>query len=214
MIFFGFLNFVFFSKFPVILDTCWWKEFLSQSKKFTMVSSLRGVQDFYFWKHDFELWVGMMAWTCAHNYLRVVLGPCAQCCPCKAAGQKMGQKPTARRADHFGGVDREIGWKNDRELCPFKVGAKVASWSILIYGLQFVLSIIYINKLIWKSIGMFLKVSDKIIEKCWRSRDFGNWHLAKMDFWVIMGFWEDKMVNFGPIDFQINMLLNVNVNDG
>ena len=31
-----------------------------------------------------------------HN-LRVVLGPCMQCCPCEASEEKMGQKSTAKR---------------------------------------------------------------------------------------------------------------------
>ena len=46
-----------------------------------------GVQAFQFLKHDFELWVGVMAWTCTHN-LRVVLGPCAQYYPSEASEQK------------------------------------------------------------------------------------------------------------------------------
>ena len=28
-----------------------------------------------------------------HDIFRLVLGPCAQCCPCKASEQKLGQKP-------------------------------------------------------------------------------------------------------------------------
>ena len=32
-----------------------------------------------------------MTWTCTNN-LRVVLGPCAQYCPCEALEQNMGQK--------------------------------------------------------------------------------------------------------------------------
>ena len=39
-----------------------------------------GPRHFNLKKHDFALWVGVMAWTCTHN-LRVVLGPCAHCWP-------------------------------------------------------------------------------------------------------------------------------------
>ena len=40
---------------------------------------------------DFEIWVeGEGQDTSRH--LRLVLGPCAQCCPCKASEQKMGPK--------------------------------------------------------------------------------------------------------------------------
>ena len=28
-----------------------------------------------------------------HDILRLGLGPCAQCCPCEASKQKIGQKP-------------------------------------------------------------------------------------------------------------------------
>ena len=66
-------------------------------------------QAFKFWKHHFELWVGVMAWKCTHN-LRVVLGRWAQYCPCEALEQEMGQKPKRGKM---------------AELCQFKVGAKV-----------------------------------------------------------------------------------------
>ena len=50
-----------------------------------------GVQALQFRKHDFDLWVGVIAWACTNN-LRVVLGPCAQYCPSEASEQRMGQK--------------------------------------------------------------------------------------------------------------------------
>ena len=36
--------------------------------------------------------LGVVAWTCTNNYLRMVLGPCEQYCPCEASEQKKGSK--------------------------------------------------------------------------------------------------------------------------
>ena len=50
-----------------------------------------GFQAFQVWKHNFDLWVrddGMDM----KQQLEVVLGPCAQHCPCEASEQKIGQK--------------------------------------------------------------------------------------------------------------------------
>ena len=56
----------------------------------------RGVgQAFYFKKHDFALVLKVKART-RPEILRVVLGPCAQCCPCEALEQKMGPKPKSK----------------------------------------------------------------------------------------------------------------------
>ena len=105
----------------------------------------RGIQAFQFWSTILNYGFGMMAWTCTHN-LKEVLGPCAQCCPCEALEQKMGQKPTAKWKEitrcfkhHSICFDEliilvvsnvKIGCKM-AELWPFKVEAKVASWPIL-----------------------------------------------------------------------------------
>ena len=60
------------------------------------------------------------------------------------------------------------------------------------------------TKLFAKSIfTSILKVLDKFIEKYRRSRNFGDWHLAKMAFWdmgIFVGF-SGKMVHLGLIDF-------------
>ena len=56
-----------------------------------VICLLRGFQAFQIWKYDFDQWVGVTAWTCTNN-LRVVLGPCAQNCPCEASEQKNGSK--------------------------------------------------------------------------------------------------------------------------
>ena len=98
------------------------------------------------------------------------------------------------------------------ELCPFKVGAKVASWPTL--GRKLATLAIFFAKSIFTSI---LKVSDKFMIKCSRSRLFGDWHLGKMGFWDIwpfLCFLESKMVNLGLIDFQLGLSLNINGNNG
>ena len=63
-----------------------------------------------------------------------------------------------------------------------------------------------------------LKGSDKFIEKCRRSRLFGEWHLGKMGFWdmaTLVSFWSffwDIMANLGLIDFKLGLYIKVNVN--
>ena len=54
------------------------------------------------------------------------------------------------------------------------------------------------------------------MENCRRRRLFGEWHFGKMDFeiWPFCGFFEAKVVNLGPIDFQLGLPLNINRNDG
>ena len=41
---------------------------------------------------NFEIWVDGKARTCPDIFM-MVLGPCAQYCPCEASEQKLGQKP-------------------------------------------------------------------------------------------------------------------------
>ena len=45
---------------------------------------------------------------------------------------------------------------------------------------------------------------------------FGDWHLGKMEFWdiAIFVFFKAKMVNLGPIDFQLGLPLDINESDG
>ena len=54
------------------------------------------------------------------------------------------------------------------------------------------------------------------MEKCRRSRLFGDRHLGKngiLRYGHFYGFLEAKMVNLGPIDFQLGWPLNINGND-
>ena len=46
-----------------------------------------GVQAYNFGKFDFEIWVEEKG-----HFVRVVLGPCAQCCPCEVSKQINGAK--------------------------------------------------------------------------------------------------------------------------
>ena len=82
---------------------------------------------------------------------------------------------------------------------------------ILDFGLKFFLEALF---------KLILNVSDKFIEKCRRSRLFGEWHLGKMGFWdmaILVTFWsifEDTMANLGLIDFKIGLYIKMNVNAG
>ena len=60
--------------------------------------------------------------------------------------------------------------------------------------------------------SLILKVSDKLIEKCRRSRLFGEWHLGKMGFWDMVSFWSffgDRMANLGLIEFKLGFYIKV-----
>ena len=57
-----------------------------------------------------------MAWTCIHN-LWVVLGQCAQCYPCEASEQKMGQKLKAKW--------KEIDHMTSKKVCPMSLKINV-----------------------------------------------------------------------------------------
>ena len=73
----------------------------------------------------------LMAWACTYS-LRVVMGPCAQCCPCEVSGPKDGLRirsltegdrvelltsiGSSRRADNFGGVKHQNWMKNGRVM--------------------------------------------------------------------------------------------------
>ena len=58
------------------------------------------------------------------------------------------------------------------------------------------------------------------MEKCRRSRLFGEWHLGKTGFWdmaILVIFWSvngDRMDNLGLIDFEIGLYIKVTVNTG
>ena len=54
------------------------------------------------------------------------------------------------------------------------------------------------------------------MEKCRRSRPFGDWHLAKIGFWdmaIFVIFLDAEVANLGPIVFQLSLPLNINGND-
>ena len=67
---------------------------------------------------------------------------------------------------------------------------------------------------------LILKVSDKFIEKCRRSRLFGEWHLGEMGFWdmaTLVSFWSffgDRMADLGLIDSKRGLYIKINVNNG
>ena len=82
-----------------------------------------------------------MAWTCTHN-LRVVLGPCAQYYPCEASEQKW----TKNRKLKNMWCQNQIKMA---ELCPLRVGAKVASWPIFCWKLA--IQLVETNQMVFKA---------------------------------------------------------------
>ena len=105
----------------------------------TIKTLIKGVQAFHFWKHDFKLCLGM------YPQLEGGFGSMRAILPMWGLRANNGLKPKTKRNEvelsflHRSirlhdliilvWSDVKIGYKM-AELCPFKVGAKVASWSI------------------------------------------------------------------------------------
>ena len=120
-----------------------------------------GPRHFNLKKHDFALWVGVMAGTCTHN-LRVVLGPCAHCWPRSNKWSKnnttecLAPFDSSRRADHFFVVECQNRIK-DHRVMPIQswgksgvlayFGPKIGHFKHIFWdaGFKFVLPVIYIN---------------------------------------------------------------------